>query len=137
MPSQELINMLQKAVSMELQVSIQYMWQHVRGVGMNSLPVTAELKTIAIEEMKHAEEIAERLDYFGVMATTEPTPITVGKALKEMIALDQKAEEDTIALYKQIIKRATEEGEFTTRRLFMKLLDDEEEHHNTFTTLLE
>lgn len=137
MPSQELIKMLQKAVSMELQVAIQYMWQHVRGAGMNSLPVTAELKSIAIEEMKHAEEIAERLDYFGVIATTEPAPITVGKALKEMIALDKKAEEDTIALYKQIIKKATDEGEFTTRRLFMKILNDEEEHHNTFTTLLE
>jgi len=137
MPSQELINMLQKAVSMELQVSIQYMWQHVRGAGMNSLPVTAELKAIAIEEMKHAEEIAERLDYFEVMATTEPAPITVGKALKEMIALDRQAEEDTIAFYKQIIKRATDEGEFTTQRLFMKLLEDEEEHHATFIGLLD
>ena len=137
MPSQELIDMLQKAVSRELQVSIQYMWQHVRGAGMNSLPVTSELKDIAIEEMKHAEAIAERLDYFGVLATTKPAPITVGETLREMIELDKKAEEEAIVLYKQIIKKATDEDDFTTRLLFMEILEDEEEHHDTFTKLLE
>ena len=137
MPTQELIDMLQKAVSMELQVTVQYMWQHIRGAGINSLPVTAAFKLIAIEEMKHAEEIAERLDYFGVAPTTKPTPITVGKTLKEMLELDKKAEAETIPFYKQIIKKATEEGEITTRRLFMGLLADEEEHFNTFSRLLE
>lgn len=137
MPSKELLDLLQKGVARELQVAIQYMWQHVRAAGMESPAVADAFKAAAITEMKHAEELAERLDYFGVEATTEPDPITVGENLREMIELDKKAEEEAIALYKKAIKKATEEEEYTTRRLFMKLLEDEEEHHALFITLLE
>ena len=137
MPSPELIDMLQQPVSMELQVSIQYMWQYVRGAGMKSLPVTSKFREIAIEEMEHAETIAERLDYFDVQATTKPATITIGESLKEMIAIDKEAEEGAIAFYKQIIRKASEEDDFTTRLIFMEILEAEEEHHDTFTKLLE
>ena len=137
MPSQELINLLQKGVAREIQVSVQYMWQHVKAVGMESAAIADELKAAAITEMKHAEELAERLDFFGVEATTEPDPISVGESLREMLELDKKAEEEAIALYKQGIKKAAEEDEYTTRRLFEKLLEDEEEHLALFSGLLE
>ena len=137
MPSQELIDFLQRAVARELQVTIQYMWQHVRAAGMDSPAIADELKKIAIAEMKHAEAAAERLDYFGVNATTKPDLITVGETLREMIELDKKAEEEAIALYKQAIKKATEEEDYTTRLLFMKFLEEEEEHDHLFGTLLE
>jgi len=137
MPSKELIDLLQKGVAREIQVSIQYMWQHVRAAGMESVAIADELKAAAITEMKHAEELAERLDFFGVEATTEPDPITVGESLREMLKLDKKAEEEAIALYKKAIKKAAEEDEYTTRRLFEKLLEDEEEHLALFSGLLE
>lgn len=137
MPSKELIDLLQKGVAREIQVSIQYMWQHVRAAGMESAAIADELKAAAITEMKHAEELAERLDFFGVEATTNPDPITVGESLREMLTLDKKAEEEAIALYKQGIKKAVEEDEYTTRRLFEKLLEDEEEHLDLFSRLLE
>ena len=62
MPSDELIELLQRTVARELQVVIQYMWQHVRATGMKSPAIADELKIVAIEEMKHAETAAERLD---------------------------------------------------------------------------
>lgn len=137
MASEELKEWLNKAISRELQVSIQYMWQHVRAVGTKSVAVVDELKKIAIQEMKHAEEIAERLDYLGGEPTTEPAPITVGKKLKEMIELDKKAEEEAIDMYKKIIEMATKEKDYTTRKLFMSILSDEEDHDNAFGTWLE
>lgn len=135
--SKKLLEMLNQAIAREMQVAIQYMWQHVQWVGVKGFAVHDELKAIAITEMKHAEAIAERLFYLGDIPTTKPTEIVVGKTLKEMIERDVKDEENAIKLYKQIIAQARKEKDETTEILFMNILKDEEEHHDTFTTLLE
>lgn len=135
--SEKLLNQLNEAIARELQVSIQYMWQHVQWRGVKGFAVQGELKTIAVAEMKHAEAIAERLFYFGGAPTTKPTPIFVGKSLQEMIAQDIKDEEEAIKFYKQVIATARSEGDETTEFLFTRILTDEEGHHDTFTSLME
>jgi bacterioferritin len=137
MASKEMHDMLNKAISRELQVTIQYMWQHVMWKGLKGFAVKDELKSIAITEMKHAEEIAERLTYLGGTPTTKPEPIFVGGSLKEMIEHDKKDEEGAIKMYKDIIKMAKDEGDEVSKRMFQKILADEEEHHDTFSGLLE
>lgn len=137
MASKELIEMLNKAITLELQVSIQYMWQHVRIYGFNHLAIAEELKKIAISEMKHAESIAERVDYLGGVPTTNPAKIVVGETPEEMITNDMMAEEEGIAFYKKIIERAMQEKDYVTSELFEDILSDEEDHHNVFRTLLE
>jgi len=93
MVSENLLNLLNQAIARELQVSIQYMWQHVLWKGVKGFAVKDELKKIAVTEMKHAEEIAERLAYLGGTPTTKPEPIFVGKELKEMFERDKRDEE--------------------------------------------
>ncbi len=137
MTSNELMELMNKAIAREMQVSIQYMWQHVLWKGIKGFSVKDELKRIAITEMKHAEDIAERLAYLGGEPTTKPDPIQVGRNLKEMLELDKKAEEEAIKLYKKVIEVAQQEGDITTARLFRKILQEEEEHHDTFAGLLE
>ena len=137
MASKELLEMLNNAIAREMQVSIQYMWQHVQWRGVKGFAVQEELKKVAITEMKHAEAIAERLFYLGGKPTTKPTEIFVGEALKEMIQQDIKDEENAISLYKKIIAQARKEGDETTAFLFEGILKDEEEHHDLFTTLAE
>ena len=129
--------MLNGAIAREIQVAIQYMWQHVQWIGVKGYATKDAFESIAIEEMKHAESIAERLFYLGGIPTTKPEPIKVGKSLKEMLAQDVKDEEKAIAMYKQIIELARKELDETTAFLFMEILKDEEDHHDTFTTLLE
>ena len=135
--SKKLLDLLNQSIARELQVAIQYMWQHVQWSGVKGFAVQEELKSIAIQEMKHAESIAERLFYLGEIPTTKPTPIFVGKSLKEMIEQDTKDEAGAIKLYKQVIGVARDEGDETTRQLFRNILMEEEDHHDTFTTLLE
>lgn len=135
MASKKLMDLMNKGIAREIQVSIQYMWQHVRATGVESLEVADRLKKIAITEMKHAEAIAERLDYLGGEPTTQPATITVGTKLSEMIDLDIKAEEEAIEIYKEIVKLATKEEDSTTRTLFEGILADEEAHHNEFLTM--
>jgi glycosyltransferase involved in cell wall biosynthesis len=79
--------MLNNAIAREIQVSIQYMWQHVQWQGVKGYATKDAFEDIAKQEMKHAEMIAERLWYLSdgkVAPTTKPDPINVGKVLKEM-----------------------------------------------------
>ncbi len=137
MASQKLKDLLNAAIAREIQVSIQYMWQHVQWAGVDHFAVSDKLKDIAVEEMKHAEKIAERLWYLEGVPTTKPTQITVGGKLWEMIDLDIKAEEEAIELYKKIENVADSEGDPTTRFIFEGILEQEEDHHDFFTSLKE
>jgi bacterioferritin len=135
--SKTFLGKLNEAIARELQVAVQYMWQHVQWGGVKGFAVQDELKKIGIAEMKHAEAIAERLFYLGGIPTTKPTPIFVGGTLKEMIKKDIQDEANAITLYKKIVEAAFKEGDVTTGFLFKQILQEEEDHHDTFTTLLE
>lgn len=137
MASKKLLELLNKGIAREIQVSVQYMWQHVQWSGIPHYAIKDELKKVAIAEMKHAEEIAERLFYLGGVPTTKPDPIFVGKTLKEMLTRDMKDEEGAIKLYKEIIAVAQKEDDPTTARIFRRILQDEEEHHDFFQGVLE
>jgi bacterioferritin len=136
MVSEKLKELLNRGIAREIQVSVQYMWQHVLATGIKGAAIEDIFKETAITEMKHAEAIAERLAYLDGTPTTKPDPIFVGGSLEEMIRNDVKAEEEAVALYKQTIKVAEEEGDITTRRLFEEILGDEEDHLDTFANLL-
>ena len=55
MASKKLLGLLNDSIARELQVAIQYMWQHVQWSGVKGFAVHDELKKIGIVEMKHAE----------------------------------------------------------------------------------
>ena len=135
--SKALMDRLNEAIARELQVAVQYMWQHVQRSGVTGYAVHDEFKSIGIVEMKHAEAIAERLYYLGGIPTTKPDPIFVGTSLKKMLEQDVKDELKAVVMYKEIIEMARAEGAETTNRLFRHILQDEEGHHDMFSTLLE
>jgi len=135
--SKELLDMLNQAIARELQVSIQYMWQHVLWGGVKGFATKDAFQSIAIQEMKHAEKIAERLYYLGGTPTTKPTQIVVGDNLKARIEQDIKDELGAIELYTKIIELARKEGDEVTNLMFRHILEEEEDHHDTFTTLAE
>ena len=137
MASAKLLGMLNQAIAAELQASIQYMWQHVQWKGVEHYAVSDEFKEIAVDEMKHAEKIAERLWYLGGKPTTQPSPISVGDKLEEMIGFDVKAELEAISMYKEIMELAEKEGDVATKEIFEEIEEEEEEHHDFFTSLLE
>ncbi|HUL39422.1 MAG TPA: ferritin-like domain-containing protein, partial [Methanomassiliicoccales archaeon] len=126
-----------KAIAREVQVTVQYMWQHVQWSGVEHFAVSDEFKSIAVEEMKHAERIAERLWYLGGVPTTKPAQISVGGELWEMVDNDIKAEVEAIEMYKQIICDAESEGDTTTAFIFREILEQEEDHHDFFISLKE
>ncbi len=155
--SSELHSLLNTAIARELQVSIQYMFQHAIGAGQD-LSVSgktqsakrskfvashaaywmpgATLKKIAIAEMRHAEAIAERVVHLGGEPITQPEPITIGDTPEEMLENDRAQEVAAIELYGRIIVAAGKESDDVTMNLFKRILSDEEKHHRVFSDLL-
>ncbi|HEX2923201.1 MAG TPA: ferritin-like domain-containing protein [Chloroflexota bacterium] len=136
MADQRLLDILNRSIARELQVSIQYMWHHVQAVGLESPAVKDIFREIAIVEMKHAERFAERLDLLGGVPTTKPDPIMQGGSLQKMIEDDLKAEQEAVDMYREAIRIATEVNDPVTRLLYEEILDAEEDHRKIFGDLL-
>ena len=136
MVSKELLEMLNKGIARELQVSIQYMWQHVMAKGIEGAVVENTFRQIAITEMKHAEILAERLVFLDGVPTLNPDTVHIGHTLDAMLKENVQAEEEAMDLYKQAIQLASKEGDYTTRRMLEEILSNEEEHLDKFSTLL-
>ncbi len=136
MADNRLMDILNESIARELQVIVQYMWQHVM-VGMNSPQLEEVFRDLAIAEMKHAEAFAERLDYLGGMPTTRPNPIAVGGTPEQMLADDIKEEEAAMQLYRRAIDLAFELKDNATRTLYEGILAQEEDHHYQLTTIME
>ncbi len=136
------LDMLNKAVERELQVSVQYILQHgkMEKLIRKTIPenilldkttydaVGKILREIAIQEMKHAADIMERIYYLGGQASTKSAKVTVGDSLSEFAKLGVKAEEEALTLYRQIIQTAGEIGDWETREVFEKIYGEEEQH---------
>lgn len=136
MSSKKLLELLNQGVARELQVSIQYMWQHILVTGIEGIVAGKIFRKIAINEMKHAEELAERISSLFGIPTEKPNPIFVGGSLIEMLKQDQQNEEEAIRLYKTAIQIAENLGDYTSKRLLEKILSDEEKHVDIFGKML-
>ena len=155
--SPELLTLLNKAVARELQVTIQYMFQHTIGAGQEPAasgktlaakqidfvgthwPIFlwgSSLRKVAITEMRHAEAIAERVVYLGGEPTTQPDAVTIGVTAVEMLETDREAERGAIELYKRIVEAARTEHDDDTADMCAGILSEEEHHYRQFSELL-
>jgi bacterioferritin len=136
MASKKLLDGLNKLISMDLRLTIQYMWQYVMAIGVEGLGVREVFREIAMQEMKHAESFAERLYYLGGVPTTTPMEVKVGNSLKEMAEVSLATENEAIELSKGLIRVAGEEGDSTTAFLIQEILEETEEHADKFKRML-
>lgn len=132
-----LLDILNDLRSRELAVIAQYMRHHYLVTGPEGLALADVFKDIAVEEMKHAESIGERIEYLGGDPTTKPQAIaTDATTLHEMAVQDHDAEMDAISRYRAAIKIAEAHSDPTTRRLLEEVLADEESHAKSFDDML-
>lgn len=131
------IDTLNELRARELAVIIQYMRHHYLATGTDGLAVADEFKAISIVEMKHAEELAERIDFLGGDPTIKPWNVETGQTtVEEMAAVDAAAETEAVEMYKAAIEEVGATGDVTTRRLLEDILADEEDHLDTFNKML-
>ena len=86
------------------------------------------IKKQSIGEMKHAEELMERLLFLDATPKMDYLPLSVGSNIKDQLEADLKLEVNAVAMYNKSIQIARDAGDDASRELFSRLLKDEEEH---------
>ncbi len=129
----KVIKVLNKARSMELQAIHQYMNQHYNLDDMDYGELAANVKLIAIDEMRPAEKFAERVKELGGEPVTEPIDkVEKGQAVEKIFPFDADAEDKAIDAYNQFLLVCRENGDSTSIKLFEEIIDEEQEHFNYF-----
>ena len=85
MESKQLREMLTKAIALELNLSIKYMWQRILVKGVEGAVVENLFREITSTTMKNAEVLAERLAYLNGVPPNKIEPVHVGVTLVEMV----------------------------------------------------
>ncbi len=129
----KVIEVLNKARAMELQAISQYMNQHYGLDDMDYGELAANMKLIAIDEMRHAESFAERIKELGGEPTAEPAAKTVrGQEVEKIFLFDANLEDHTIDVYNQFAAVCRENGDSVSQKLFETVIEEEQSHFNYF-----
>ena len=87
------------------------------------------VKRQSIGEMKHAEELIERILFLdGVPSMGELKPLNVGQDVKAQLEADLAVEYEAVQQLNAAVADATAAGDNGSRELFERILKDEEEH---------
>ena len=82
----------------------------------------------SIDEMKHAEELIERILFLDATPAMEYMELKVGTNVKNQLEADLQLETNAVAMYNKAVQISRDAGDDQSRELFSKLLKDEEEH---------
>lgn len=132
----QIIDALNIDRSYELAAILQYMGHHYEGDGMESPAILDIFKKTAMDEMKHAELLGERIVYLGGVPVQKPASVKRGGEIKAMVKDDLEAENEAIERYKAHIKLSAELGDTTTRLMLEEILSQEEGHADVWETTL-
>ena len=92
------------------------------------MDIAEELEVHAHQELDHAIAIAKQLDYFGAYPVHEPKPVEISEENEGMLWADLRAEDDTVANYRQRIVQAQEAGEFALAEILQEIIREEQDH---------
>jgi bacterioferritin len=83
----------------------------------------------AIDEMKHAEKLIERILFLeGRPTVSELRKMSIGAEVPAQVANDLGLEMGAVLSYNAAIKQAGDAGDFATREVLEKILQDEDRH---------
>jgi bacterioferritin len=95
-------------------------------------------KKRAIEEMKHAEKLIERMLFLEGEPDVQSLPkIVIGKDVKEQLAAALKSELGAIVSYNQGVATCVKAGDNSSAELLRGNLQDEERHADFLETQLD
>jgi len=134
----KVVEVLNKARSMELHAIHQYMNQHYNLDDMDYGDLAAKIKLIAIDEMRHAEMFAERIKELGGEPTTDlAAKVEKAQKLEAVFPFDAGLEDETMDVYNRFILVCRENGDSTSMKLFETIVDEEQAHFNYFDNVNE
>ncbi len=132
----EVIELLNDVLTAELTAINQYFIHYKMQENWGYKRLAEKGKQESFGEMKHAEELIERILYLeGVPNMQRLGPVKVGETVPEQLKAELETEKEAIARLAAGIEqcRRTDEG---TRLLLEEILDDEEDHADWLETQL-
>jgi bacterioferritin len=136
--SKKVIDLLNAARSRELSAITQYMAHHYELEDQDFGKLAKKMKEIGIQEMKHAEALAERILFLKGEPTTKPDAVAKkGQSIAEMLKTDLALESAAIKMYNDAAVVCAQEKDQISKQLFEKLLGEEEAHFNDFESTKE
>lgn len=134
--SKKVIDLLNQARAGELTAIMQYMAHHYELDDADFGKLAKVMKTTAIEEMRHAEALAERILFLGGVPTTKPDgEVAKGQEIAEMLATDVALEEGAVKMYNESAVLCAQERDQISKELFEQLLGEEEAHLDAFQNI--
>ena len=125
----EILDQLNEALSEELTAINQYFLHSEMCENWGYKKQSAASKKQAMDEMKHAEALIERILFLeGKPNMSKYQMLTIGPTVPEMITNDLKLEYGAVALYNRIIESAIKKNDQGTAELLKKILKEEEGH---------
>ena len=129
------VGLLNQSLAEELQAIHQYMYFHFHADDQGYDPLAALLKQTAMEEMLHAERIAERILFLkGEVEMVVAAPVEKITGPQEMLAKANELEQGAILAYNQRANECGANADSASKRLFEDLVVDEERHFDQFET---
>jgi bacterioferritin len=134
----EVLEVLQANLTDELGATHEYMLRAEMCENWGYKALAGQTKKRAIEEMKHAERLIERILYLEGAPDVQSMPkIVVGKDVKEQHAAGLKGEQSAIASYNQGVATCVKAGDNGSAELLRANLHDEERHADYLETQLD
>lgn len=124
----KLIAGLQEDLAREYKAIIQYVIFSQKLDGARYMDIASELEVHAHQELDHAIAIAKQLDFYGEYPVHEPKPVEISEENEGMLWADLKAEDDTVANYRERIIQAQEAGEFALAEVLQEIIREEQDH---------
>ncbi len=130
---EKVIKVLNQARAMELQAIIQYMNQHYGLDDMDYGEMAANIKLIALDEMRHAEAFAERVKELGGEPVAAPADkVERGQDVETIFPYDIDLEDGAIEAYNGFAQVCRDNGDSISAKIFEEIIDDEQTHLNYF-----
>ncbi len=133
---EKLIDALNEDLAREYQAIIAYVNYSQVLKGAACMNIAGELAVHAKEELDHALQIANHVDYLGGMPSVTPKPVKTSKKAEEMLKFDLENERVTIANYRRRVKQADELNEFAIAESLRGILVQEQDHLIALATAL-
>lgn len=133
---QALIDGLNEDLSYEYQAIITYNSYAAMVSGIHRPLLRDFFEGEIVEELQHAQLLANKITALGGTPVTEPAPLDLKKSSKEMLEQVRQAEAETIDRYVQRREQAEACGEFGLATDLDDLIRDETEHKEETAKLL-
>lgn len=138
MNAKKSIELLNKGVADELHAVHQYMYWHFHLDDQGFGPLSSLFKKVAIMEMGHVEQLAERILFLkGDVVMAAAGPVEKITDPQKILQRSAEMEKEAAGIYNGFAIKSGENADAASKQMFEALVKDEEHHFDEFDKQME